>query len=85
MATHKGFLNVAGTTIFIQLLSLFNLLLVIHYIMYKVSKIDHCGDILIKNELSQVVINSKYDDTVHGNNLTVTDHGLGMSVLLPSL
>ena len=29
--------------------------------------------------------NSKYNNTVHAKSLTVTDHGLAMRVLLPSL
>ena len=47
------------------------------------SKIDHYSEILIRIEFSQV--NFKYNNTVRSKSLTVTDHGLAMRVLVPSL
>ena len=61
------------------------LLLVIHYIMDEVSEIDHTGEILVELSSARWLTNSKYNNTVHAKSLTVTDHGLAMRVLLPSL
>ena len=57
----------------------------IHCIVDEVSKIDHLGEILVRIEFSQVVNQLQIINTVHAKSSTVTDHGLAMRVLLPSL
>ena len=57
----------------------------IYCIVDEVSKIDRFGEILIKIAFSQVVNQLKSNKTVHAKSLTVTNHGLAMRVLLPSL
>ena len=51
----------------------------------KVSEIDQFDEILVRIESSRWLTNSKYNNTVHAKNLTATDHGLAMRILLPSL
>ena len=53
--------------------------------MDKVSEINRFGKILIELSSARRLTNSKYNNTVHAKSSTVTDHGLAIRILLPSL
>ena len=61
------------------------LLFVIHYIMDEVSEIVRFREILSELSSARWLTNSKSNNTKHAKSLTVTDHGLAMRVLWPSL
>ena len=53
--------------------------------MDEVSEINRFGKMLIELSSARQFTNSEYNNTVHAKSSTVTDHGLAIRILLPSL